>query len=267
MADYSAAELRQALRHAGLVAGDVVYCHSNIGFFGKTDDASTREALCELFFDAIMDIIGPQGVLLVPTYTYSFSNKLVFDPLSSATKMGLLAEWVRQHPDAVRAHDPFYSVSAIGHQPERFCFDLPPNSFAPASIFDRFFKADGKVLCLNHPGCTLLHYVERELKVPYRFDKGFEGDMVVDGETRHLRWDIWVRYLSDDLLIHDPQPFVATIKRDGIARWRALGRGEVLGISAREVYATLARELPKHPWLLTDAHAKGITPRLDVAAA
>jgi aminoglycoside 3-N-acetyltransferase len=260
VADYTSAELDAALLRAGLASGDVVYCHSNLGFFGQAQDATTRTSLCELVFDRILRIIGSHGVLMVPTYTYSFSNQQTFDPLSSSTKMGLFAEWVRMHPDACRAHDPFYSIAAIGHRPERFCFDLPPNSFAPDSIFDRFYQAGGKVLCLNHPGCTLLHYCERELKVPYRFDKSFQGQMVINGAARTIDWKIWVRYLSDDLLIHDPHPFVTVIKEQGWAHWQRLGRGEVLAIPARSVMQCLQKNLPLHPWLLTAAHAKGIEP-------
>ena len=266
MPDYSAAELRQALQQAGVRRGQTLYCHSNIGFFGQANGVASRDALCQLFLDALMDTLGPQGLLLVPTYTYSFSNSQVFDVANSASRMGMLAEWVRLHPQAQRAHDPFYSVAALGQGAARFVADLPPNSFAPDSLFDRLLQSDGQVLCLNHPGCTLLHHVERLLQVPYRFDKTFSGQRIVDGQTQTLDWTIWVRYLSDDKLAHDPAPFVHAIKRGGVARWCSLGRGEVLGIAARDVLSTVREALPQSPWLLTAAHGAALPPHIDCAA-
>lgn len=263
MADYTPAQLRDALAEVGLGAGDTVYCHSNIGLFGRPEGISSAAQLAQTYLDALLDAIGPTGTLLVPTYTYSFCRKQLFDPAQTGSAMGLLAEHVRTRPNAVRSADPCFSVAVLGRDGERFCHDLPPNSFAPGSTFDRFAAENGKILCLNHPGCTHLHYVERQLRVPYRFDKAFHGVLRQQGRDCEMDWEIFVRYLSDDKLEHDPHPFVARIKSSGAARWRALGRGEILAITARDVFDCVAQALPQSPWLLTEAHAAGIDPVVD----
>lgn len=263
MSDYCPEDLARALDQVGLAAGDTVYCHSNIGLFGSVAGVADRDTLCRLYFDAIMDRIGPSGTLIVPTYTYSFGQRQSFDPDHTESKMGMFAEWVRRHPDSIRSHDPMFSVAVIGNRADRFCTDIPPNSFAQGSTFDRFAKENGTVLCLNHPGCTLLHYVERELGVPYRFDKRFEGEFIHDGRSTIIHWEIFVRYLSDDLLSHDAQPFVAAEKAERRARWTALGRGEVLAIRAADVFETVRDQLCRHPWFLTAAHAAGRSPHMD----
>jgi len=263
MADYTLADLRRVLDETGIERGDTVYCHSNIGVFGRPEGIGSSHELAQMYLDAITDAIGPTGTLIVPTYTYSFCRKQTFDPATTPSAMGLLAEWVRTRPGAVRSADPCFSVALLGRDPDRFCHDLPANSFAPGSTFDRFTAENGKMLCLNHPGCTLLHYVERQLAVPYRFDKPFTGTMTVNGNSRTLDWEIFVRYLSDDRLEHDPHPFVDLIKSTGMARWRPLGRGEALTITARQVFDSVAQALPNAPWLLTEAHAAGHIPVID----
>jgi aminoglycoside 3-N-acetyltransferase len=263
MADYTAGELRDALASLGIEAGDTVYCHSNVGLFGRAEGAGSADALCEMFLDAIMARIGPGGTLIVPTYTYSFSGGQNFDVAATASKMGLFAEWIRRHPDSVRSPDPCYSVAVVGRDPQRFGRDLPNNSFSPGSTFDRFTREDGKILCLNHPGCTVLHFFERELGVPYRFDKEFDNEMTADGVARRLSWKIWVRYLSDDLLAHDPWPYVDAIKQPGRARWRQLGRGEALAIGAQQAFSIVRDGIAANPWFLTKGFAADRTPVID----
>lgn len=265
MADYTRGHLAASLAALGLGPGSVVYCHSNIGFFGALEGVKSRDELCEAVFDAVMAAIGPDGTLVVPTYSYSFSNGQDFDVAATVSKMGLFAEWVRRHPDSVRSADPCFSVAAIGPRARGLCDGLPPNSFASDSTFARFLALDGTLLNLNHPGCTLLHHIERVLQVPYRFDKAFEGELVEGERRQRLRWEIFVRYLSDDLLAHDPWPFIQAMARAGLSRRQALGRGEVLAMTARDVFATVEQGIARDPWFLTAASRAGRTPRLDVS--
>ena len=58
---YTYDELLTALRKAGLCAGDDVFVHSNIGFFGRLEGASDSQELCSLFIKAILTVIGSKG--------------------------------------------------------------------------------------------------------------------------------------------------------------------------------------------------------------
>ncbi len=253
MHDYTGIEIRNILSEVGILHGDTVYCHSNIGLFGLIDNYQAKEQVCEEFYNALLDIIGQRGTLIVPTYTNSFSNNQVFDSKNTTSNMGVFAEWVRLHSESVRSHDPAYSVAAIGAKANYYCDNIPNNSFSKDSVFDRIFTNDAKILCLNHPGCTYLHFVERELKVPYRFDKTFNGNQLIDGNIVNQDWTIWVRYLSDDKLIHSPTKFVKYIKNKSIAKYSNLGRGEVLSISASKVFDAVRLGLQDDPWFLINA--------------
>ena len=112
-------------------------------------------------------------------------------------------------------------------------------------------------------GSTLAHYVERELKVPYRFDKSFHGTIRENGADRSARSVIWVRYLSDDALVAAFEPFDTLARARGLFPTRPLGRGSIGVISARDTYDLIAQTLPVRPWFLTKAEAMGITnPRI-----
>jgi aminoglycoside 3-N-acetyltransferase len=261
--DYRIADLARILAKLGVVSGDTVYCHSNIGLFGRAEGVSSAAQLCEAFFDAIMLAVGPRGTLIVPTYTYSFPRKELFDVEGTASKMGIFAEWVRRHPDAKRSADPSYSIAALGARAVFFTDEAPNNSFCREAGFGRFADRDGLVLNFNFPGCALTHFIERELGVPYRFDKSFTGQRRAGGQTVEVENTIYVCYGGDELLSHDPAPFVAEAKAQGFLGAARLGRGEVTAIRARNIRRIIAETLPARPWFLTKADGAGKIPVLD----
>ena len=253
-AEFTRADIDQALSTLGLKTGDVIFSHSNIGFFGRPVGVKSAEEASALFLDAIRERIGAAGTFVVPTFTYSFPNGEVYEPASSPSKMGLLAEYVRRRQEALRSLDPIFSVAAIGARAAELVSDLPENSFGPDSFFERFLKADGRILNLNFDaGSTFIHYVERELRAPYRFDKTFTGRIRVDGVERPGRATIWVRYLSDDSLAAAFEGFDEAARAAGAFRTVALGRGQMGVISARDCLDIVKKTLTHRPWFLPRA--------------
>jgi aminoglycoside 3-N-acetyltransferase len=118
----------------------------------------------------------------------------------------------------------------------------------------------GKVLNLNFDaGSTFVHWVERELKVPYRFDKRFRGTILHCGVEYPGRSTIWVRYL-DDALEASFEAFDRLARERGMFKTERLGRGELGVISASDTYKLIEETLPSRPWFLTKAEALGVTP-------
>ncbi|MDP2431769.1 MAG: AAC(3) family N-acetyltransferase [Pseudomonadota bacterium] len=262
-AHYTAADLDAALNRLPLERGDVLFLHSNLGFFGRPEGCTGSADVCHLFFDTLMRRLGGNGTLVVPTFTYSFPRRQLFDPAETASGMGAFAEWLRLHPDAQRSHDPCYSVAAVGAHAETLTAHAPENSFAPEAFFGRFLNADGVVLNLNFDaGSTFLHYLERQLGVPYRFDKTFEGHIRERGETRRAKSTIHVRYLSSEATVPVFEPFHALATEAGLFVTEKLGRGRLGCIRASDCRHLLTETLPRRPWLLTRAEALGVIPEL-----
>lgn len=260
MPDYTKSDLQQALADLPLAKGDVVFSHSNLGFFGRPEGVGKADQLCELFADAVFERIGEEGTLTVPTFTYSFPRNEIFDPDTTASNMGMFAEWVRKHPEAYRSIDPSYSIAALGGSARTLTVDAPENSFGAGSFFDRFYRAGGKIMNFNFDaGSTFVHYVERCLDVPYRFDKTFSGTLRLKGEETQAQNTIWVRYLSDDALAAAFEGLDELAREKGLFYTRKLGRGEIGVFSAADTYDLIARTLPHRPWLLTKAEALGVT--------
>ena len=256
---YTAKSLETALGQLPVTRGNVLFLHSNIGFFGRAEGVTTSDALCELFFDALKNWVGDAGTIVVPTFTYSYPRRQVFSPETTASEMGIFAEWIRLHPNAKRSRDPSYSVAAIGEKAEMLTTEIPENSFGRNSFFDRFLAVNGAILNLNlDAGSTFLHFLEREMNVPYRFDKIFNGLMVSDNnQTKKTKNTIYVRYLHEATLPNFENFHKLAIIEKKLYKVN-LGRGVINLIAARDCQAILNTYYKKDPWLLTRASGNKI---------
>jgi len=269
LSDYNSKLIHDKLIEIGIKKGDTIYCHSNIGFFGLPEEKISNNNSPKFFFDCLLEIVGENGTLIFPTYTYSFSqnrnntffskndykknviqNK-IFNLKNSKSNMGTLSEYARQHPQATRTIDPFFSSVIIGKLNNYLSNNISNNSFGKNSLFERLHKINGKILNFNFPGTTFIHYVERELLVEYRYDKEFSGEIITNKGKERIKWIITVNNLSKSSYTHNPFPFVKYIKENNIAKFTQLGRGEMLIISCEEIYNTIKKNLLLNKWFLT----------------
>jgi len=250
-ADYSQGDIARALRAAGLSADDSLFVHSNIGFFGRLADASAPDAYYLAFKDAIFSVIGEDGTLVVPTFSYSFCRGEPFSREGTRSVCGFFSEMVRLDPEARRSDDANFSVAALGRKAEYFTRDAPQHSFGPDSFFERFLKEDGKICNFNFDaGSTFIHYAERLLKVPYRFDKAFAGKSVINGNEiekcfYHFVYDLEKPENGPDFVALDK-----LARKRGLVRTARLGRGAVVVISARDTLELIKSELKVNPSFL-----------------
>jgi aminoglycoside 3-N-acetyltransferase len=172
----------------------VLYMHTELSFGMPVPGLSRGELLSRLFA-----VIRETGVptLCVPTFTFSFCNGEDYDVQRSASKMGVLNEYIRKLPDAVRSVDPLLSVAAVGEDRE-LAGHLGHHSIGADSTFDKLHRRDGvKFLffgaspskCFTHT-----HYVEERERVPYRYDREFTGSITNGSDVRRETYTLFVRY-------------------------------------------------------------------------
>lgn len=261
---YSREDITKALLNLEVSKGDCVFVHSNLGFFGRAEGISSLDALCRLWYESIIEVIGEEGTLIVPTFTYSYCRKEVFEHDKSDSDCGAFSNWVCDLEEAERSRDPNYSVAAVGKLKEYFSDSCTTNSFNDESAFARLLKQKGKILNLNFDaGSTFLHYVERELGVPYRFDKTFQGTTRAGGTTVETENTIFVRYLSDTTY---PvfEPFHELAVRKNLFNQINIGKGIIGVISAQSTFDLVKESLSTRPNMLIKAEQLGCEPVLEV---
>ena len=168
-------EIADALRAAGLSAGETVLFHSSLSSMGTVVGGA------DAVIDGFLDAVGPAGTVAAPTLS-SWRNlqdkRRVWDLWSIAdtpTYCGLIPETFRRRPEALRSNHYTHSVSAIGPRAEELTANhgrsglrespWGPGAFAVQSPWQRFY--DWNVFyCLIGVNCqrlTMVHFVETHL--------------------------------------------------------------------------------------------------------
>lgn len=257
---YTRESVKYALQKIGLKKGDIVFSHSNVGFLGIPEGGFSLQNVTNTLLEAFFDVIGEEGTLIVPTFTYSFSQEREFDPDNTPSTCGMFTEAVRNHSMAQRSEDPCVSVAGMGAKAKELLSGLSENAYGHNSFFDRLYKADGVICNINFDaGSTFIHYVERCLNVPYRFDKTFVGRFKRNERIETRSSTIFVRKMINGTSAQF-ESFDRIVRQLGIYKTVTVGRGFIGAITAREVFSILEETLPLRPWLLTEAETFSVMP-------
>jgi aminopeptidase-like protein/aminoglycoside N3'-acetyltransferase len=251
----SRADLAAALRAVGLERGDVVYCHVDFAALGPLWNHGLEEEHAAALLAALFEVLGEEGTLLVPSYTFSFCRNEVFDPANTPADAGpwnpsrAFLELVRTRPDAVRSIDPIHSVAGIGPLATSLLAGVPGTCFGADSVHDRLHGIDGKICLIGLPleEATFRHHVEEMVGVPFRYRKLFTGQIREDGGLRKRGWLYSVRILAGNGY-PDGRSLEAEARAADLYRTVPLGTGEVGVIGTRDFFGLAAEALTADPW-------------------
>jgi len=189
--------IKAVIINSGIKKGDNIFCHTDLSKLKKLD--FDYSLLPKLIYKTIMKVLGKNGTLVVPTFTYSFCNKEVFDVKNFNTPCGSFSNYVKNLKDSKLYADPNVSVAIIGKNKRYFSKNPTVNTYDLNSFFDRFFKKGGKICNINlDVTSTFIHYFERKLRVKYRFDKVFNGKIKFKNKLIKRKSIIFVRYLKKE---------------------------------------------------------------------
>ncbi|MFF3690910.1 aminoglycoside N(3)-acetyltransferase [Streptomyces sp. NPDC002187] len=178
--------LADGVREAGVRSGMTLLVHASLHGTGLRA-AAVR--------DALLDVLGPGGTLVVPAFTAENSDTSPayrarvrgMTPQQEAAfradmpafhadttpsqGMGRLAESVRTAEGAVRSGHPQTSFAAIGHRSAELLADHPLTChLGERSPLGALYRADAQVLMINtgYRVCTAFHLAEYRTQVPLR---------------------------------------------------------------------------------------------------
>lgn len=210
------ASLADDFRRLGVSQCETILLHSSLRSLGWVCGGATTVVL------ALMDVLGPEGTLIVPAQTPDNRDPsrwdspripqelwpsvresiLAFDPrLSPALAMGLIAECVRTWPGARRSAHPQTSFAGVGPAAatllERHDLDCQLGDRSPLG---RLARGNARFLLLGvgWDKCTAFHFAEYLLSNP----PTRRNACVVNGPEGRR----WVRYEDVDL---DDRDFLA----------------------------------------------------------
>src|SRR5215207_6012033 len=248
--------LADDLARLGVRPGSVLLVHSSLSSLGWV--CGGAQAVVE----ALLDALGPDGTLVVPTHTTGNSEPSqwgappvpeawwpviretmpAFDPVvTPARGLGVVVEIARSWPGARRSAHPQTSFAAIGPQAETITAGHALDSgFGEQSPLARIDDLDGDVLLLGagHGSNSSLHLAEYRVPDPPRTAYG-SAVMGPDGR----RWATWEDVVADE---GDFEELGAAFDATGATRIGPVGAGEARLMRQREVVAFAVRWLQEH---------------------
>ncbi|MFN8153595.1 MAG: AAC(3) family N-acetyltransferase [Bacteroidia bacterium] len=248
---WSLESLVQQLQYCGLEQGDSVLVHSSLSKMGFVQGGP------ETVVDALLQVIGPQGTLLMPTFPAAGRNKdyldthPVFDAKLTPSAMGSITETFRKRSGVVRSLHPTDPVAALGPLADYYTSGhfgqlTPYNEHSP---FRRLAEKDGKILMLgttlNGAG-TSLHTLEDAVDFPFPvyLDKTYDCT-IVDAEGRKH---------TVTTKVHNPEMSVRrncdALKpmfiRHGVLRNCTVGEAVCMLIGAKAMLEVMIREFSEN---------------------
>jgi aminoglycoside 3-N-acetyltransferase len=249
---YSRADLESAIRSVGIARGDTLSLQVSLGRLGLMHDYPVDfAAIANAVIDTFLDVIGTEGTLLVPTYTYSIGRGQTFDVANTPSAIGDFPEIFRHRSGVLRSRDPMMSNAALGAKAKPLLQNIARTCYGEGSTFDRLRQHGGKICTLGVSlyWATFRHHIEEMAQVPFRFNKTFKGMIL---ENNVLTEESWL-YFAAPLGVSNCEPNglpLERIARDrDLVRIASIGRGEIMVIDAQTYYELGISELEQNPWL------------------
>jgi aminopeptidase-like protein/aminoglycoside N3'-acetyltransferase len=253
---YSRADLVNGLKLAGLRAGDIVFFQVSHGTLGSGEYGSLGEPAYELLYSAMREVIGTEGTVLVPAFSFSFDRNEDFDAEATPSIQGAWSssveflEYFRLLPGVVRSADPILSVAGLGPMAEKLLTCLPSTSYGRDCLYERLLKCDGKIcgIGIGLAETPFLHYVEENLGVPFLYKKLFTGRVSNKGKISRQGWISSVPIRSENVSPNGTG-LEKIARSEGRCHVAQVGSGEVISIDCKSFCELASRELARNPWI------------------
>lgn len=245
-------EIKQSLIDVGLRTDDLVFVQSSIIPFLVKIDKNNHVNFLEDFYNALTDVIGIEGTICFPAFSYSFFNKTVFDAgIPPKNSMGALSIMLWNKKKCTRTMDPNFSVGVYGKLEKYLTGNIPKTSFGKNSFFDRFYNLNGKLLQIgiSVDGSTFVIYFDQKLKSHYRYFKNFTGEIKIDDNIHKETWKTYVRKL-DGTVIVDLNNLKERVEQDGYINKATLMDGYIYCIEIKTFFNAVKEYLKKDPLFL-----------------
>ncbi len=239
----------EGLRALGVRQGDVLLVHSSLSSFGHVVGGA------DAVIDALVDAVGPEGTVAVPTHTWDRirAGSPVFDVRATPGCVGVIPETFRRRPEALRGLHPTHSCAAIGPMREELLLghETQVTPCGSKSPYQRLIRCGGKIafLGVDLRVNTTFHALEEMACVPWLFVR-FEMLYTVDCEGRRIA--VPSRRHSDRMP-RDFEKMEPILEREGALVKGSIGQATVRVIDAAGMERVVMPMLAEDSFLLLSA--------------
>lgn len=246
--------IEKALRKVGIRKGDIILVHSDSSPVLQHKNIESLTDALDLLKECFLNVLGPTGTLVVPTFNYDFCKGQPYSHEKSMSQVGMFTNFILLDKTSYRSFHPIFSFAAIGPDAKNVCNNISKSSFGIDSVFHKLHKLNAKMIFFNvsFEFCTFIHYVEQSIGVDYRFLKYFKGKVKMNDIEWEDSFDFYVRYLDREV-VNSTTRLMNYLESIGKMNKVILAKKyPILLVKADDIYQAALKKLKKDPYYLLE---------------
>jgi len=244
--DYTYNDIINAYRKIGIQKGSTVLLKTDMRYLGNFESRK-RDDILSAHFDALAELVDLNvGTIVVATSsTFLCNTDIPFDVKNTPSERGVFTDHIRKMKGTVRSFHPFVSHTAIGKNAEMICGNVSRQAYGPNTVKGRMLGLDTFYVSMGLPpnlSCSMVHYIEFVMGVPYRYVKEFIHPVVRNGKIVYEPFYLHVLYLDCDIKRDLNRKIFDNFREKGnIINEAVLGRGKIFSYSMHDFYNTTVK--------------------------
>lgn len=251
---FNSYDIRLCLKKLRLKKGDSIFLSTNIGILGfpQTNNKNKILISSKLIFKTLKEVLGKDGNIFVPTYSYTFAKKVkTYNPDKTKADIGYFPNFFLKQKNVVRSADPMVSIAGIGPGVNNILLNVSNNSFGRDCVLERLLKVRN-LKCLNiglgYNWIPFIHYLDWVNNVPFRFNKILKGNIKIKNKQKKVSWVYYARYLRKETISNGYKIGYKALKNN-LYLFSELGKSMVYAIDYKKLYKFAEKMTKKNKWL------------------
>lgn len=197
---------------------------------------------------SLKEIIGENGNIFVPTYSYTFTGKnKKFYHKNTKAKIGYFPNFFLKLRNVIRSTDPMVSIAGIGPEANEILKNISNCSYGKNSVFEKLLKIKNLKCCnigLGYNWIPFLHYLDWINKVPFRFNKALTGFI----DNKEKKWVFFARYLRKETVSNGYKLGYKALKNKLYSK-TTIGKSQIFVINYRKFFYFSKKVTKNNKWL------------------
>ena len=242
--------LEKSLSELDIPKYSTIIIHSILFKFGLIEGGTNT------IYNLFRRLFDETYTLVMPTFTFSFSNSRKWNSNNTKSETGILTEFMRKLENSSRSINPFHSVCIEGPNKDFLLDSISDSSFGVNSVFEKLYKLNAYNLSFGSEfvgGATFCHYVEELLQVPYRFYKYFPGYIVDNNEVKvEIDFKMYVRIIEKDYFYNNEWEIFwqDALKNNLVNYFKFNKKAPIFLMNIRDMHDFLAEKINKNPYYI-----------------
>lgn len=221
----------EKLEKVGIRKADVIYVPSFTPVLGNAEN------IIDDTIDALIEAVGADGTVVMPTFNWDYCKGEVFDPETTPSQVGVLTEMFRKRTGVLRSiAPPWCTFAATGKLAKEIVGIKCTSSFGRDSILGFLYDINAKYVllgCSYKEGAVHIHWLEEKYEVPYRYWKQFKGQIKIKEKLVENVSYMYARRL-DTVVTIDSNHLTTAFEKTGKVKVEKLGLGELRSFGTKD---------------------------------